>query len=142
YLTMKLHCTINAVVATHFHIDCLGGLAVFHKHGIPSYAHKPTITLAKARKFVVPQKGFEDQLTLTAGDKKVEVVYLGAGHTRDNVVGYFAADNIMFGGCLIKEVGAGKGNLEDADTSAWSATVQKVKSKYPQTKIVIPGHGE
>ncbi len=48
----------------------------------------------------------------------------------------------MFGGCLIKESGAGKGNLEDANTTDWSLTVTKLKEKYPTTKTVIPGHGK
>ena len=57
------------------------------------------------------------------------------------MVAYFPADNILFGGCLIKETGAGKGFLGDANISAWSATVAKIKEAYPQLKLVVPGHG-
>jgi ribonuclease BN (tRNA processing enzyme) len=38
---------IKAVVVTHFHIDCLGGLESFHLNGINSYSYKQTIELAK-----------------------------------------------------------------------------------------------
>jgi metallo-beta-lactamase class B len=47
----------------------------------------------------------------------------------------------MFGGCLIKELGAGKGYLGDANVVAWSSTVEKVKKAYPNVKVVVPGHG-
>jgi metallo-beta-lactamase class B len=70
------------------------------------------------------------------------VSFFGEGHTKDNVVGYFPDDKAVFGGCLIKEVGSGKGNLEDANVAEWSQTVSKVKQFYPEAKIVIPGHGE
>ena len=48
----------------------------------------------------------------------------------------------MFGGCLIKEVGVGKGNLEEANAEKWSETVTEVKKKYPNAKKIIPGHGK
>ncbi len=40
----------------------------------------------------------------------------------------------MFGGCLIKEEGAGKGNLAEANVEEWPNTVRKVKMKYPEVK--------
>lgn len=48
----------------------------------------------------------------------------------------------MFGGCLIKESGASKGYLGDANVNAWSGTVEKVKTAYSAVKIVVPGHGD
>ncbi len=43
---------------------------------------------------------------------------------------------------MVKAIEAGKGNLEDANANEWSKTVQKVKAKYPENTIVIPGHGK
>jgi len=136
--------TIKAVIATHFHGDCVGGLNTFHKYQIPSYANNRTIALLKQQKseFDIPENGFSDTLKLTVGDKKVEAAFLGEGHTKDNIIGYFPEDNVLFGGCLIKEVGAEKGNLEDATIEAWAETVEKVKQNHPQAKIIIPGHGK
>ncbi|GHT07754.1 hypothetical protein FACS1894139_16530 [Planctomycetales bacterium] len=81
-------------------------------------------------------------MELPVGSKKIYAEFIGEGHTQDNIIGYFPTDSVMFGGCLIKEIGAGKGNLEDANAQAWSATVKKLKQKYPPTKIVVPGHGK
>lgn len=142
YLIGKLHTKIKGVVATHFHADCVGGLEAFHQKGVPSYAENRTIAFLKDKESVQPQNGFVNELSLKVGSEKVYATYLGEGHTRDNVVGYFPEDKALFGGCLIKEVGAGKGNLEDANVKAWSATVRKVKARYPQAKIVVPGHGK
>ncbi len=142
WVEKELHCKIKAIIPTHFHSDCLGGLEEFHKHGIPSYANNQTIKLAKAKNLVVPQNGFDKMLELEVGNKKLIAEYFGEGHTKDNIIGYFPDEKIMFGGCLIKELGAGKGNLEDANTSDWPETVTKLKAKYPNTALVIPGHGK
>lgn len=133
---------IMAVVATHFHEDCLGGLQAFHNHDIPSYANQRTIELAEEHQRVLPQNSFEGFLELNVGNQQVHAEFFGEGHTKDNIVGYFPAEKIMFGGCLIKEMNATKGNLEDANVKDWSETVKKVKAKYSETAIVIPGHGE
>lgn len=141
WITKTLHCKINAIIPTHFHNDCLGGLQAFHDQQIPSYAYNQTIELAKANHFVVPKNSFSDSLTLTVGKEKIIAKFLGEGHTKDNVIGYFPSENIMFGGCLVKELNATKGYLGDANIVEWSATVQKVKAAFPNVKTIVPGHG-
>lgn len=137
----SLHCKINAIIPTHFHNDCLGGLKAFHDNNIPSYAYFKTIDLAKEKNFAVPQNSFRDSLILKVGNENIIAKFFGEGHTKDNIVGYFPGDNILFGGCLIKEINATKGFLGDANVAEWSATVEKVKKGYPAVKIIIPGHG-
>jgi len=138
----SLGCKIVAVIPTHFHEDCLGGLKEFHKHGIPSYASNKTINSAKSNNYPVPQNGFDNLREFKVGSKKVIAEFHGEGHTRDNITGYFPAEKVVFGGCLIKEIDAEKGYLGDANVSAWSETVTKLKNKYTETEVVIPGHGK
>lgn len=133
---------IKAVIPTHYHEDCLGGLKAFHQLNIPSYASKTTMALAREQKYTIPKNAFADQLDLTVGGEKIHIRFFGEGHTKDNVVAYFPADQILFGGCLIKELDANKGWLGDANEKAWSGTVEQIKTTYPSLKIVIPGHGE
>ena len=142
WVEAELHCKVKAVIATHFHADCLAGLPEFHKNGIPSYANNMTIKLAQMNNAPLPLHGFEQIKEFTVGKEKVLVEYFGEGHTKDNVIGYFPAEEVMFGGCLIKELGAGKGNLEDANVIDWPLTVRKLKAKYPAAKIIVPGHGK
>ncbi len=134
---------VKAIIPTHFHLDCVGGLNEFHAHGIPSYAHSLTIDFLKQQAgAIIPQNAFDNNLALTAGVLQVQAYFPGVGHTRDNIIGYVPSENVMFGGCLVKSVGAGKGNLADADTTSWSETMSNVQQKFPNPTIVIPGHGE
>lgn len=138
----SLHCKIMTVVPTHFHSDCLGGLKAFHEAGISSIANELTLELAKNSGVEIPKNGFRDSLTLEIGREKVWIKFLGQGHTRDNVVGYFPSEDVLFGGCLIKELGASKGYLGDANVDQWSITVDNAKKAFPRVKKVVPGHGE
>lgn len=142
WIKETLHCKINAIIPTHFHDDCLGGLKAFDANNIPSYANFKTIDLAKENSFVAPKNSFKDSLILKVGEKNIIVKFFGEGHTKDNVVGYFPSENIIFGGCLIKAIDAGKGYLGDANITEWSSTVEKIKKEYPNVKIIVPGHGE
>ena len=142
FIKQKLHCKINAVIPTHFHDDCLGGLESFHQSKIPSFGNFSTIEFAKASNAVTPQNSFNDSLKLNIGNTYAIVKYFGQGHTKDNVVGFFPKENILFGGCLIKELDATKGYLGDANVEEWANTVEKIKQQYPHVKMVIPGHGE
>jgi metallo-beta-lactamase class B len=141
WINETIQCKINAVIPTHFHDDCLGGLAAFHQHGIPSYAYYKTIELATKDQVVVPKNEFRDSLSLKVGRETIRAKFFGEGHTKDNIVGYFPGEQILFGGCLIKELDAGKGYLGDANVEAWPGTVEKVKKAYPDVNTVIPGHG-
>lgn len=132
---------VRAVVPTHFHVDCLGGLGAFHERGVPSYAHTKTIALAEADdRYPLPQNGFDERFTFEDG-LAVHLEHPGAGHTRDNIVAWLPEERVLFGGCLVKELGAGRGNLADADTLAWSATVREVKRLFSGARVVVPGHG-
>jgi len=142
WIEKELKCNVKGIVVTHFHVDCLGGLEAFHNLDIPSYASSSTIDFAQLKEEPLPQNGFEKVLELGFGNEKVICEFIGEGHTKDNIVAYFPSDHVLFGGCLIKSDGAGKGNLNDANVEEWSNTVQKVKSKFGEVKVVIPGHGK
>ena len=142
WVTETLNCKINAVIPTHFHDDCLGGLKAFHDKNIPSYAYFNTVELAKENKYEIPKNSFKNSIILNVGQKNVIVKFFGQGHTKDNVVGYFPSENILFGGCLIKELKASRGYLGDANIKEWSNTVENIKIEYPSINIVVPGHGK
>lgn len=145
WIKTELGCEITAVVINHFHIDCLGGLAEFHKIDVPSYANNLTIEFANSKKAhnnVVPQIGFEDSIKINIGDSYIENRYFGAGHSPDNIVSYIESEKTLFGGCLIKSNNANKGSLTDASVEEWSATVKKVKNHFADDiQFVVPGHG-
>jgi metallo-beta-lactamase class B len=97
WVNETLHSKIIAIIPTHFHDDCLGGLKAFHDNHIPSFANNATIQLATSNNTVIPQNGFKDSLILNMGYTMAIAKFIGEGHTKDNVVGYFPSENILFG---------------------------------------------
>ena len=50
WIKKTLHCKLKAVIPTHFHNDCLGGLKAFDEANVPSYAYFKTIELANFKR--------------------------------------------------------------------------------------------
>lgn len=132
---------IKYVVVNHFHDDCLGGLREFHKRGITSVANQLTNESIKSDSVERPQRTFTNNLALQIGKELVVNTYLGEAHSTDNIATYIPSEKILFGGCMIKSLDGGRGNLADANLRQWSATVKKVKNYFPDARIIIPGHG-
>jgi len=133
---------IKAILVTHFHEDCLGGLNQFHTNGTKSYASHKTIELAKLINVkVLPESVFEKEIEFKIGNESVFATFYGAGHTEDNIVGYIPEEETLFGGCLIKSMNASEGYLGDANIHEWPKTVESIKKDLPDLKVVIPGHG-
>ncbi|CAM4399829.1 subclass B1 metallo-beta-lactamase [Zobellia roscoffensis] len=133
---------IKAVVVNHFHDDCLGGVEAFHQLNIPSYANNQTIELAKKEGNAIPKISFEHKNELMLGKQKIINRHFGEAHTKDNIVSYIPSEHLLFGGCAVKSFNATKGYLGDANIDEWSITINKIKTAYPDLKIVIPGHGD
>jgi len=137
-----LGATVTKVVPTHFHIDCMGGLAEAHRRGAASYALDQTITLAQQKRLPVPRHGFSDEVTLRCRKTPVVVTYHGAGHTTDNTIAWLPRQKILFAGCLVKSLNSRSlGNTRDGDLDAYPATLRRVRAAYPEAELVVPGHG-
>ncbi|MBN1362650.1 MAG: hypothetical protein JW993_18780 [Sedimentisphaerales bacterium] len=96
------------------------------------------------QKLIAPNKLYPlaQGLALRVGAESVEVFFPGPSHTTDNVVVYFKNERILFGGCMIKALAARTpGFVGDADMSAWPVSVQKVLDRFPDARLVVPGHG-
>lgn len=143
WLKDSLQVSTRLIVPTHFHSDCLAGLGVFHENGIPSMAEGETYQLAREDSVeVLPLSSFGGGMDFTIGQDTIKVYDPGPGHTADNMVAYHSTDRVLFGGCLVKSDGAGKGYLGDADVANWPNSIKNIQSKFPDIERVIPGHGE
>ena len=142
WIEQDLGKAIKAVIINHHHVDCLGGLKTLHDRGIPSYATKRCQKLARKNGVTIPKKGFRKSFNLAIGQQSILCQYFGKAHTADNLVAYIPSTQVLFGGCMIKSLKSGKGNLADASIQKWSKTVAKVKNAFPQVEIVVPGHGK
>lgn len=142
FITIDKKSTPKAVIINHFHDDCLGTLNYFHSKGIPSYASNRCLELAQADSLICPKNGFNKKLSLKIGHSEVLSFYPGPAHSPDNIVTYIPSEKVLFGGCMIKEMNASKGNLKDANLDQWSKTIQKVQNKFKKAEIIVPGHGK
>ena len=142
YIKDSLKAKVVGFVCNDWHWDSMGGLAVINNLGIPSYSNELTRQIAKTKGLPVPANGFKDSLALKLGNKDILCYYFGAAHTMDNIVVWIPSEKILFADCMIKETNAKDlGFTGDGDLKAYPFTVEKVKSKFTQAKIVIPGHG-
>ena len=91
WINDSLKCKIKAIVPTHFHDDCLGGLKAFHTNAIPSYANAKTIELATAKNYTVPQNSFTDSVVLNIGNEKAIVKALDESDKNGDFDAFFAA---------------------------------------------------
>lgn len=142
----------DIAVITHAHNDKMGGVEALHEKGVGGRAHPLTNADAPARGLRPTQfailDGVDYETLLGVSESGVEskgpieVFYPGPGHTRDNIVVYYAPAKVLFGGCLIRPGGSTKlGNIADGDIANWADAVRKVAARFPDAEIVIPSHG-
>lgn len=132
----------KALIVNHFHKDCTAGLEVFDRARIESYAHQLTDSILSARQGMRTTSVYSDTLVLELDGLQLKTFFPGSGHSPDNTVTWVEKDKLLFGGCLVKCLGGGKGNLEDADIGEWPSTIRRLKREFPDLDIVIPGHGD
>lgn len=85
-----------------------------------------------------PTMIFEDKLTIDLGNKLVEIMHVGEGHTRGDSVVWVPQDKVLFAGDLV-EYGATP-YCGDAQLKNWPATLQKLSALKPNA--LVPGRGE
>jgi metallo-beta-lactamase class B len=143
WIADSLHAKVTTFVPNHWHNDCIGGLEYLHAQGVKSYANQMTIDITKEKSLSVPQQGFSDSLWLKLQNVDAYCYYLGGGHSSDNIVVWMPSEKILFGGCMVKDANSKElGNLSDAIMEEWKPTIQKIITKFPEAKIIIPGHGQ
>lgn len=142
YLLDTMHVKIEMQIPGHFHGDCLGGLAFLQTQGAKSLSGNLTREKCIELKLPIPDTSFVDSTLFEFYSENVACYYLGGGHSYDNIVVYFPKHRILFGGCMVKSKESKSiGFIGDADMEAWPKTMQKLKDKFPEAEIIVPGHG-
>lgn len=150
-------------INTHFHFDGTAGNDAYRELGVETYASELTQRLLKTRGAAMQAKTasqfegaerdrmlamklapaahtFDERagLSMRFGDEEVRVVYPGAAHSPDNVVVFFPARAVLFGGCMLKG-SQSVGFIGDADLEHWENAVEIARGLG--ARIVVPGHG-
>jgi glyoxylase-like metal-dependent hydrolase (beta-lactamase superfamily II) len=166
-LRARFRATRLVAINTHFHADGTNGNEAYAAEGVETYASDHTVALARERgeagretmaKYVEaadPQLAARirstalapaahtfaeaEGLTLQFGADNVRALFVGAGHSPDNIVVFFPRQRVLFGGCMVRSE-SGLGNTSDADIAHWADAADAAARLEPV--IVIPGHGE
>jgi glyoxylase-like metal-dependent hydrolase (beta-lactamase superfamily II) len=157
-----------AAVNTHVHFDHTFGNGVFAAEGAELVAHEGAAaalpahaadirTQAKAdadedaryaelvaTEEVVPSRTFSSALTIDVGDRLVELVHPGRGHTSGDVVVRVPDADVVLAGDLVEEsaMRSGVPGLgDDSYPMEWPSTLDLVLSLIGPDTVVVPGHG-
>ena len=157
-----------AAVNTHAHFDHTFGNGVFAAHGAELVAHEDAAAdlpdhaagiraqaaaeaaedgryaelVATAE--VVPGRTFSSALTLDLGDRIVELVHPGRGHTRGDLVVRVPDADVVLAGDLVEESAARDavpGFGSDCFPMDWPTTLDLVLNLVGPDTVVVPGHG-
>jgi glyoxylase-like metal-dependent hydrolase (beta-lactamase superfamily II) len=150
---------VVAVVNTHAHWDHVLGNGTFAEEydGPPIVAHEDTAsTLAESgaeilravseqlditgTSVVVPDQTFSSARVIDLGDRIVEVVHPGRGHTGGDAIVRVADSDVLYAGDLVEESGVPSFG-DDCFPLAWPATLDLVTGMIGDDSVVVPGHG-
>ena len=160
-LKMLTELPVRWVVNTHFHWDHCWGNAVFRsaelwahvncRHELEANGEKARAELLKrtsedivtikkqleAVDIVPPRSVFESSATIDLGDRSVELLHLGRGHTDSDVIVIVPDAAAIFVGDLVEE--GAPPVFSDAYPLEWPQTLRAVLDHC--TGAVVPGHG-
>ncbi|WP_431844163.1 MBL fold metallo-hydrolase [Calidifontibacter indicus] len=152
-----------AVVNSHWHWDHAFGNAAFRevRPDVPIHAHEraaawlaehgetvkrgwpaddPHASEIAQTQIVVPDRVFARTATIDLGDRAVELIHPGRGHTDGDIVVRVPNADVLLAGDLVEE-SAHPWIGEDSWPLEWSATLDVVGGMLMERSVVVPGHG-
>lgn len=157
---------VRFAVNTHQHVDHTFGNGVFAAAGAELVAHEDVpLTLPAhaeevrraaaaehpgdarwaglvATETVVPTRTFSSVTLLHLGDRALEVLHPGRGHTGGDCVVHVPDAEVVVAGDLVEQAGGGVPAFgEDCWPLAWAETLDVVIGLLRTTTTVVPGHG-
>ena len=158
---------VVAVVNTHEHFDHTFGNGVLAGPGVPLIAHEtaaahtveageriqraydeepddPHREEVQATSIVPATETFSSARVVDLGDRSVELVHPGRGHTGGDLVVRVGDADVLLAGDLVEESalrGGVPGFGPDCFPMEWPGTLDLVVSLVTDASVVVPGHG-
>lgn len=137
---------VVAVVNTHDHHDHVLGNATVRDDfpDVPIHAHEECAAgvarLETEERVVVPDRTFSSATVLDLGDRAVELVHPGRGHTAGDLVVRVPDADVLLAGDLVEE-SAPPAYGADAFPLDWPHALDLVLQLVGPDTVVVPGHG-
>lgn len=137
---------VTGVVNTHWHFDHTYGNGAFRTaYGeVPIVAHETASDELErwgdADIVVLPDRTFSSALVLDLGDRGVELVHPGRGHTGGDLVARVPDADVVLAGDLVEEA-APPWFGADSWPMDWPLTLDVVLGLTTAATVVVPGHG-
>lgn len=142
---------VVAVVNTHEHFDHCFGNGVFRDEydGVELHSHEAAAEgLAGSGPRIQPDQTFSSARAIDLGDRFVELIHPGRGHTAGDAVVRVPDVDLVFAGDLVEESSRGldvRGGVpafgEDCYPLEWTASLDLMISLLTDSSTVVPGHG-
>jgi glyoxylase-like metal-dependent hydrolase (beta-lactamase superfamily II) len=128
-----------AVVNTHEHFDHVFGNEAFVEEGaVPVIAHETAAAHITAS--VGPDTTFSSVTAVDLGDRAVELVHPGRGHTGGDLVVRIGDADVLLAGDLVEESGMPSYG-DDSYPLEWPWSLDLVLELVGPDTVVVPGHG-
>lgn len=132
---------VKLCIVTHSHGDRASGTGFLQKKGVKVISTPLTAEKSAIQGYAKPDGILPNDTTFIFKGLEVQTYFPGEGHTNDNIVVYLPGQKILFGGCLVKSyVATGMGNIADANMQEWANSIRNLMRKFPEVKVVVPGH--
>lgn len=136
----NFHKHVKKAIITHHKIDRVGGIQALLDAKIPVETTSFIAKMCKEAGYPQIEPTLDRSPVLKLGKTIIETYYPGEAHTRDNIVIWLPQYKILFGDMIFALEQENVGIIDEANMSAWPYTMQNLINKYPDAKVVIPGH--
>ena len=140
-LARRFNKPVKYLIYSHDHVDHIAGGEVFADTAtVVAHENTKADIVAEQRPSAVPDITFSDQMTIELGGKRVELSYVGRGHSDNMIVMRFPAERAIFAVDFIPVNAVAWKNMTDAYIPDWMGAIARVEAM--DFDILVPGHGE
>ena len=133
--------SVVAVVNTHDHFDHVLGNAAFLERYADPQVHATEEAAARTDPTAPPAaQTFSSAAVIDLGDRQLELVHPGRGHTAGDLVVRIPDADVLLAGDLVEE-SAPPSIGDDSWPLDWPQTLDLVLGLLTPASVVVPGHG-